>query len=272
MQAITGIVLLAKFILAGIVGTRLLRIPSESRVAPERLLGLFFLVANVLGGVLVTAAYGVWASMGRAETTGWVNQLHGMGQLGMSFGYAMVILFTQQTFYPGSRTARTTAWSVIALLAISLLARVLHEGFAISIEPGPFHWVGYGCRMFALVWASWAAFDYWTRMRRRVVLGLGDPLVANRFLLWGLWASGNFMTAFSEPIARVLYGWFAGGSAASAEAIQGIGGPLITITLCITSVLALYTTIVLWLAFFPTERYRSWILDRAQRSRAPAAG
>jgi hypothetical protein len=268
MQAITGIVLLIKFALAGIVGTRLLRIPTSSHLAPERLLGLFFLVGNLAGGLLVTVSYGVWASMGRAESSGWVNQLHGLGQFGLCFGYAMVALFTQQTFHRSSPVARAVAWTTIGLFAFSLLARLLHEGFPVGLEPGPFHWLAYGCRMLALAWASGAAFQYWIQMKRRVQLGLADPLVSNRFLLWGLWASGNVLTAFSEPIARVLYDWFAAGSAASTEAIQGIGGPLITITLCITAVLATYTTIVLWLAFFPTQRYRSWVLARAQQSQA----
>jgi hypothetical protein len=195
-----------------------------------------------------------------------------MGQFCISFGYAMVVLFTQQTFHRESRAAKGVAWSVIGLLVVSLAARVLHEGFAISVSPGPFHWMGYGCRMFALVWATWASLRYWVQMRKRVQLGLADPLVSNRFLLWALWASGNCMTALAEPAARVAYDWFAGGNATSAEAIQGIGGPVITITLCISSLLAIYTTIVLWLAFFPSDRYRGWITERAQRHQAASLG
>ena len=49
-----------------------------------------------------------------------------------------------------------------------------------------------------------------------------------------------------------------------------LGGPLITITLRITAILATYTTMVLWLAFFPTQRNRSWILARAERKQTAA--
>jgi hypothetical protein len=218
---------------------------------------------RALGGLLVTAAYGIWAQEGHAESSAFVNRLHGFGQLGMSIGYGMVGLFIQKTFHPDSRVARGVAWSLIALLAISLLGRTLHEGFAVGIDPGPLHWTGYACRMFALVWAAWAAFRYWVQMKKRARLGLADALVTNRFMLWGLWATGNFMTAFAEPIARLLYGWFTGSSAATMESIQGVGGPLITITLCFTSVLAMSTSVILFLAFFPSEGYRRWIRSRS---------
>ncbi len=111
-----------------------------------------------------------------------------------------------------------------------------------------------------LVWAAAAAFGYWVQMKRRSALGLADPLVANRFLLWGLWASGNILTAFSEPVARLVYGWLTGADAGAVASIQQVGGSLITITLCITSVLALATSAILFLAFFPTEGYRRWIV------------
>ena len=96
-------------------------------------------------------------------------------------------------------------------------------------------------------------------MRRRLKLGLADPLVTNRFLLWGLWASGGCLTAMAEPIARLFYGWFTGADAAEAESIQVVGGSLITITLCITSLLMGTTSVILFFAFFPTKAYRRYI-------------
>jgi len=267
MQIVTGIVLLLQFCLAGVVGVRLLRIPVGDRLSPERCLGWFFLVANLFGGVLITAAYGIWSSRGQAESSGFIDLLHAVGQLSISFGYAMVLLFTQRTFYPRAKWASIVSGSVIAVLVVSLLGRGLHEGFAISLEPGPFHWIGYYCRLFALLCAATASFAYWSQMKRRARLGLADPLVANRFLLWGLWAVGNVLMAFAEPVARSVYAWLTGADGASAQSIQQVGGSLITITLCVTSLFSLATTALLFLAFFPTDRYRSWIAARATSRR-----
>lgn len=262
MQVVTAIALLLKFGVAGVVGARLLKLPGTG-LSPERCLAWFFIVADLIGGVLITVAYGIWAAQGRAESSGTINALHGLGQVALSFGYAMILLFTQRTFYPESAAARATVWSVIGVLVGSLLGRAFVEGFAISLAPGAFHWIGYGCRIAALVGVSVVALGYWMQMRRRAKLGLADPLVANRFLLWGLWAAGNLLAATSEPIARFLYGWLTGADAAAAQSIQQVGGAMITITLCLTSVLALFTTLLLFLAFFPTDGYRRWIAHRA---------
>ena len=111
-------------------------------------------------GEIMNAWSAIWSSKGEAVSSGLVNQLHGVGQFGMSFGYGMVLLFTQRTFYPASKSAAVTTWTVVAILTTTLVGRTFYEGFAISLEPGPLHWAGYYCRMFALVWAAGAAFSY----------------------------------------------------------------------------------------------------------------
>ena len=76
MQAVTGIVLLAMFGLSTVVGLRLLRIPGQSGLSAERCLGWFFLVGHVIGGILTTAAYGIWAHQGNPESSGALSALH----------------------------------------------------------------------------------------------------------------------------------------------------------------------------------------------------
>ena len=36
------------------------------------------------------------------------------------------------------------------------------------------------------LWTSVESLTWWRRMHRRVALGLADPVVANRFFLWGV--------------------------------------------------------------------------------------
>ena len=46
---------------------------------------------------------------------------------------------------------------------------------------------------------------YWAAARRRMRLGLADPLVTNRFLLLGLWAVAWAAMGFSDILARGIY-------------------------------------------------------------------
>jgi hypothetical protein len=268
MMAITGIVLLAKFVLSGFVGVKLLKIPAQGWLAPERLLAAFFLLADLLGGVVITTAYGVWSSMGRAGSPDWLVWTHALGLTLNAFGAAMIFLFTQRTFKPDSRLAAAVAWSAVCVMVLILLSRSVSEGYAIAIVPGALHWAGYGMRILALGWVSIAAFAYWIRMRKRLKLGLADPMLVNRFLLWGLWALGNLAIAFAEPFARIFYAWIAGDTRAAPTSITDVAGPIIQITLLLTSVFGSITTVVLFLTFFPTEAYRNRVMRGAAASGA----
>ena len=76
-------------------------------------------------------------------------------------------------------------------------------------------------------------------MRPRVCIGIGDPLVANRFLLWG---SGTLATLLVTPlcIGMQLFGHY----------------ELPASLLGVASTLVLVSAIAEWLAFRPPRSYR----------------
>lgn len=263
LNAIVAIVVLVNFVLAGVVGVRLLRMPSEGRFSPERLLGWYLTLGIVAGGLLVSAAYGIWSSQGRAESTGALTALHAAAQLFLAIGYACVIGFTWRTFHRDAAWARWSFVALTSLLVASLVGRAGFEGFAIQVDPGAFHWLAYVVRIVGLVWMGGAAFYYWRQMRRRLALGLADPMVVNRFALWGLFAVGNVLSAVAEPMARVIYHLSVGDRASSAESITQVGGPIIETALVLTSVSVSFTVVVLFLTFFPTQAYTRWIAGRS---------
>jgi hypothetical protein len=85
-------------------------------------------------------------------------------------------------------------------------------------------------------------------MRRRLRIGIADPLVANRFLLWGIGAgmagSGSLIgmlvgLAYGQPMSEL---------------------PLLTLVL---SLCGLVSAIALWLAFAAPERWKSWVRNQA---------
>jgi hypothetical protein len=260
MMAIGGIVILAQFALAGIVGVRLLRLPVSDRLAPERVLGAYFVLGLFAGGLLVTAAYAGWQQAGQLESPPWVVGSHALGQLLLGLGYASMFVFTWVTFYRDAAWARGFVALGAAALVSSYLGRVFVEGFAISVDPGSFHWLGYGARIVGLAWMAVAATSYWLQIRKRRRLGLADPLVTNRFALWAIFAVTQIMTAMSEPLARFFYAFVAGASAKSSEGVQNVAGEVIEFTLYFSSFWGSAGIAALFLTFFPTAAYKRWVL------------
>jgi hypothetical protein len=101
--------------------------------------------------------------------------------------------------------------------------------------------------MLAYLWTAWEALRYHGLMRRRVRLGLADPAVCDRFLLWGLMAL--FVTA------GVLLN-----SVALALRIEILESPWILLA---SSSTGLAQAVLLVLAFAPPSAYLAWVRARA---------
>lgn len=262
MTGLVAIVMLANFVLAGLVGVRLLRMSSEEHFSPERLLGLYLVIGVTLGGILISVAYGTWSASGGTDSSTWLTVVHGMSQWCLAVGYISVIGFTWRTFHREAAWARWAVGLLAALLAISLGGRSMSEGWGISVDPGAYHWLAYVVRIAGLLWMGAASFYYWLQMKKRLALGLADALVVNRFALWGLFALATTLTALAEPIARLVYWLTAGGATETAASITDVGGPIIQMTLFLTSISVMLTVAALLLTFFPPQVYARWVEGR----------
>ncbi len=263
MAILAGIVLSLNYLLSLLVGVRLMRLPASGDHRPERMLAVHFLIGITVGGIAATVAYAAWSSPELGLSALWIERLHAFGGTAISIGAAAVYVFTWQTFRASSRWAAVLcAVSSVALVA-GLLGRALFEGWAITISPGFFHWELYVVRVGGLIWVSIESLLYYRRALKRLALGLIQPIVADRFLLWGVWAVASTLTSLSEPAARLLYGFLAGDGAGSADSIQGVAGPVIVLTLLIASITGIASAFTLFLTFFPTPAYRRWVERRA---------
>ena len=113
-------------------------------------------------------------------------------------------------------------------------------------------------------WAFVESFRYYIMMRRRVALGLAEPVVTNRFLLWTLWTAGLtilplVVTAVravqlahfgaSDPASGLVFSEEAAWSLAVVRStVMGVGPVIIA---------------ALWLSFFPPRSYVGWVRARA---------
>lgn len=262
MQIASGIVTFLNLALSLVLGIRLLRQFVQQRASHELYLALYFLLAAFASAFLQVLAYGSlidprldWAIPHRA-------MILGVGMLSMQLGVAGAYLFVWSTFRPDARWSRLLVIVGIGCMGVGLAWEGLFEGFEIRLMAGPGHWLGWAGRTLAFVWMPYESFRYWRLMRRRVRLGLADPVLANRFLLWSIFGVGAFIAFAADLFARVTYLAIAGTPALVMEIIE----PVVRVTVSVTMISNIVSAAALFLTFFPLAGYRRWVIARSPLS------
>ncbi len=237
MAEVVGLIGFGSFLAVSLtVGIRLLLLARRTRKLPELAMGLNFIVAGFIGYALVVAAESLHLFPGRLAGFGSF-----FGVSGISIGGAFVCLFTQRVFQPKSRVAQAAVVLVSCWLGVAIVgAWILNVAKAqqgIGVWLG--HWGVHLGLLAAYGWSTGESLRYYALMRRRVQAGVGDALVANRFLLWGI---GTLATV----LVTLLY-----------ATLQLFGHYELPASLVgVSSLLVLVTAIAEWLAFFPPQSYR----------------
>lgn len=227
-----------------VVGTRLLRAGARRRALPELALGAGFLCSGGLGFLLLVIPR--FAPGLAAETQEGIRMA---GQVVTNAGFLGIYLFNVRVFGGGGRGAGILAAVGFGLLVVSL-GGAWHGGVEVLRRPeSPSYWLAFVGRTSAFVWAAASGFHHYAMQRRRLALGLADPVIVNRFLLWGLY--GVCTTALMLS-----------GLAGSLLAVEGGQRPLAT-SLPL-SAFGIACAVCMGLAFFPPEAY-------LRRIRPPAA-
>ncbi len=234
MGAVVAVGLGAFFVASAVLGTRLLWVARRTRELPEIAIGLSFLLAGALGFLLEVVGQAPAAALPPAV----VGPLTAAGKLSIDLGIAAQLVFTWRVFRPNRAWACAfAAWSG-CLLAASFLGQAL-DGFSGRQLYGFWFWVDFTGRAAAPAWCSFESLRYYTMMRRRVKLGLADPVSAHRFLLWGLGSGAGFTMFLTGLVARIFG-----------------GGPFTNVSVLAMSSLGLFAAVAYWLTFFPPAVYR----------------
>ncbi len=248
MLALLGISTIASLVASAVLGVRLLRLYARTRQVPELIMGSAFLGAGVVGYVLMLAGAGA-ASQMAAETA---RLLFMIGYGLISGGVILTYLFVWRVFRPGSTLAKVFVGIVCPVVAVTALPSALptldDPGLAMDGTALFVFWLGHGVRIACGVWGTLEAGHYHLAMRRRLRLGLADPVVTNRIALWGAASLGGVVIFASTAIAN------AGGSSMGAIMTAGQIVLISTVTLAVAG--------CQWLAFFTPRWYRSWIENR----------
>jgi hypothetical protein len=258
LQAIGGLVMAFNTALGVTVAIRLLRLGARTR-GPEGWLGVYFLFMWFIGFLLAAVIYMGWSNPDLALPDSLRSALHGVYVASASFGLYGIFVFTQRVFRPASAVARRAVVAAGLAMVLAWIAYGVTDGFHVGVINGPAYWVGFAVREMAIVWMAVESYLYWAQLRRRMRVGLAEPILVNRFLLWGVWATAVSLMQLSDPASRLWYWWLTG------DAVNyhpEIGRPMTLMTLCATALLGTISGSALLLTFFPTAAYRRWLLAR----------
>jgi hypothetical protein len=164
-------------------------------------------------------------------------------------GSAAQCLFIWHVFRRQAAWARPLVYAAITLLATAYTFDILENGLTSRGYSGSWFRIGMFLRLLVMVWNSVESLLYWGRMRRRLLLGLADPVVTNRFLLWGVSSAAAF---FGSGLIFVFV------------TVTGMNPNQVPSLSLIVSFHGLVAAIAMWFAFLPPAFYVRWIENRAR--------
>jgi len=163
-----------------VTGVRLVLLARRTRRGPEGMLGLALLLQAGIGYPVSVAApfAGDYAGLVWVVSAACSNG-----------GMALIFAFTARVFQNETRWAWAVVGAATALLAVQGCG---HVGSQLDDDPAAraHSLLVWGAGSLALSglswgWTAWESLRFYALLRRRVALGLADPVVANRMLLWG---------------------------------------------------------------------------------------
>lgn len=243
-------------------GVRLAGLAKKTGQRPEAILAAFFLLSSVGAlGRLIALDRGI-------DGDPLATALGGLGHVALTGCGAAVVVFTATVFRPGVAWARALgATLVVSMLATCAL--VLLPG-NIGNEASTAAFLVSFSRLAPLTWLFAESLGQYRSMRLQRQIGLGDPIVMNRFGLWSIWTGALNAIPLIAIVARVmsasLHQTLSGAELeASQQAILGDVRLLV-------AALAIVLTSAVWLSFFPVERYLAWVRASDAHSALPRPG
>jgi hypothetical protein len=227
--------------IGGVVGARLLLLARRTRQPAELWLGLaLFAIAGLAYPLVITAG---------GEPKGFQRVLSALGNALLCFGWSCLWVFTWTTFRREATWARVLAISAVAASVLLSGRRIVRLAVDDDVTLSTATIDGLGPLLLAMadyVWTSIEAFRYRAMLNRRVRLGLADPTVANRFLLWGLMGVFSFLSLVM-PVVGAFH--------RTPDSV--------TISRIVTGSSGIVCAVVMYLAFMAPQSYLDWVRRRA---------
>ena len=228
------------FVLASfLVSARLLALAYRTRELPELLVGTNLALSGVLGYPIAMAAK--VAPSADLQTT--LVVVHAVM---MIVGQSSVVFFNWRVFRPAETWARGLAIAYPVVLVALFAWQTASPGWTAMAQhtAGPWRALPY-FTLFGLAWAGTESLLFHAKLRRRLSLGLADPVTADRLRLWAI----AMLSAFAITATSLL--------------LRELGVPMTPmLSAVVVGPLGLLAATAMWLAFLSPRRYRSWVAAR----------
>lgn len=244
MERFAAIAMLITLVVTLVVGGRLLLVARRTRMLPELLLGISLVASGVGQGFGQLGQRVIWTTPGAFATT--------MSALTFGFvvlGSMALFVVVWRIYHPGRTYGAWVCCLALPLLGLSFGMRVATGDFATNDLISPGMLLHQALRIALFSWASVEALHYQAKLRRRLVLGLADPVAMNQITMWGLSSIG--MVGLDGIITWNLF---------------VMGRPALShpTSTALILFLALAVSLCTWLAFFPPQALRARLVARAQ--------
>jgi len=246
--SLAGLVTLA---LSIFVGARLLYAAARTRRPPEVAMGIY--QALVVGAIVIYAVL-----RARAATTadwmqffGWVVVANGM----IALGVVALAVGIRRIYRVSDAWAAPLCMGLSTWVLVGWIWTSLGDALPTTVAPTWQNACFVAARSSVYMWGAVESVRFHRMMRRRVALGLADPVVAHQVLMWGLFSLCMGTLAVASLAAGV---------------ILGDAYPTSTLALLITPTVSLAASICLWLGFFPPAFYRRLVGGLAARAQTTA--
>lgn len=242
-----------------LLGLHLARIAQRSHALPDRLLSTFFLLIAI-GVPPRMISVDIATRVGLTWTNFWFTTA---ANFVIGGGLACLAAFTWQVFRPESARAKKAFLGFVAAIAVVFVSGATSLEAAAGSGPVAIAFNGLGA--VALLWSFVECVLYYGTMRRRRALGMADPIVTNRFLLWSLWTGAIALQAILMMSLRIGL-WSTG----AGEVISGGHDPggswlaLIGAAKGLLAVVAPAAVVSVWLSFSPPAAYRRWLMRASE--------
>jgi hypothetical protein len=230
------------FVLASlIVGVRLLALASRTHQLPELAIGAGLVLLAGISYPALTAGFML------GESPGLQASVMGLSGVASVLGQTGIAIFNWRVFRPAEHWPALLATGVAAGMTALWLWQALGPGFASFARDQQGPWaLQQWCSIVTMGWGGLESIAYYGKLRKRLALGLADPLVTDRLRLWAIAMGAAFS---STGIAALLR---AAGFQMTGEVTGLFVGPL-----------GVASAVAMWLAFLPPQRYVNWVLARA---------
>lgn len=227
------------------VGLRLVLLWRRTRQLPELLIGIGVLGIGPVGfGSMMVGA----ALLERVGAPTAAELVFAFGSVAVYCGVLAQCVFTWRAYHPDAAWAK----GAVAFFGLGLTAvfgvRLAGTGFVPTPTPDAAALVQSTLQVSCLLWASFEAFRYWHLMQRRARLGLSDPVVCNRFLLWGIGAGAAGIGSAVGTVASLVVG------------VSSLQIPWVVAS---SSAHGFVAAVAMSLAFLSPPAYLRWVRGRA---------